>query len=244
MSRSVLLEISMFLRNCLPVLNTVAALCLPFIASGAQAAGMVPETPVVIVDQGKGEATLNIKNTDERPALLYSSVLDVPEDSEPLLLVNPPVARVEPGQSQQVRFILHSRAPLQTERLKRVVFEGIKARPAAGGAQISMGVRQNIPVIIRPAHLAIERMPWTRLVWSAKTGQVSVSNPSPYVVRLARSVSLIPGGTRLDLGRTYILPGETLTFTTPSSLGTHVRLFPATTYGFAAASHDARLSLQ
>lgn len=234
----------MFVRNCSLWTSAMAALCLPFIGLGAQAAGMVPETPVVIVDQGIGEATLNVRNTDDQPALLYSAVLDLPEDKEPLLLVNPPVARLEPGQSQQVRFILHSAAVLQTERLKRVVFEGIKARPAASGAQISMGVRQNIPVIIRPAGLPTERMPWKRLVWSARTGEISVSNPSPYVVRLARSVSLIPGGATLDIGRTYILPGETLAFATPSSLGTHVRLFPATTYGFAAGSHDARLSLQ
>ncbi|WP_420232534.1 fimbria/pilus chaperone family protein [Pseudomonas sp. ABY48] len=233
----------MFLPSS-PKLSAVAALCLTFIVPSALGAGMVPQTPVVIVDQGKGEATLIVRNTDAQAALLHSSVIHLPEDEEPLLVLSPPVARVEPGQSQQVRFILRAAAPLKTERLKRVRFEGIQSRPATRGAQISMGVRQNIPVILRPAGLAVERAPWKRLVWSAKGGVVRVNNPSPYVVRLARSVSLIPGGATLDLGRTYILPGEALSLSTPASLGTHVRLFPATTYGFAADSYDAILSLQ
>ncbi|WP_238340351.1 fimbria/pilus chaperone family protein [Pseudomonas sp. SWRI92] len=234
----------MFFPTPSPMLSAVAVLCLAFTVQSAQGAGMVPETPVVIVDEGKGEATLTVRNTDAQPALLHSSVIHLPEDEEHLLVVSPPVARVEPGQSQQVRFILHSAAPLKTERLKRVVFEGIQSRPAASGAQITMGVRQNIPVILRPAGLAVDRAPWRRLVWSAKGGMVRVNNPSPYVVRLAGSVSLVPGGAMLDLGRTYILPGETLTLSTTSSLGTHVRLVPATTYGFATDSYDAHLSLQ
>lgn len=226
----------------LQVLGAVAALCLSFFSALVMAAGMVPQTPVVIVDEALGEATLNIKNSDEQPALLYSTIEHIAEDEEPLLLLTPPVARVEPGQSQQVRFILRSAKPLETERLKRVVFEGIKPRQGADGARLSLGVRQNIPVILRPASLAVDRMPWKHLLWSVVGEQVQVSNPGPYVVRLARSVSLIPGGAMLDLGRTYILPGEVLTLDAVSTLGTHVRIFPATTYGFAVDSHDAPLS--
>lgn len=225
-------------------LGAAAVLCLAFQGAAAQAAGMVPETPVVVVDEGRGEATLNVRNSDDQPALLYSAIENIAEDDEPLLVLNPPVARVEPGRSQQVRFILRSATPLNTERLKRVVFEGIKPVQRADGARISLGVRQNIPVILRPANLPVERMPWKRLLWTAQGKQVRVSNPSPYVVRLAKSVNLIPGGAVLSLGRTYILPGEVLTLDTPSILGTHVRLFPATTYGFAVDSYDAPLSLQ
>ncbi|WP_223490398.1 fimbria/pilus chaperone family protein [Pseudomonas sp. A-RE-19] len=223
-------------------LGAVAALCLSFFSALVMAAGMVPQTPVVIVDEALGEATLNVKNSDEQPALLYSTIEHIAEDDEPLLLLTPPVARVEPGQSQQVRFILRSAKPLETERLKRVVFEGIKPRQGTDGARLSLGVRQNIPVILRPANLAVERMPWKHLLWSVVGEQVQVSNPGPYVVRLARSVSVIPGGAMLDLGRTYILPGEVLTLAAASTLGTHVRIFPATTYGFAVDSHDAPLS--
>jgi P pilus assembly chaperone PapD len=233
----------MFALKFSQVLGAFAALCLSFTSPSLQAAGMVPETPVVVVDQALGEAMLNVRNSDDVPALLYSSIEHIAEDDEPLLLLNPPVARVEPGKSQQVRFMLTSAKPLETERLKRVVFEGIKPRQEAGGAHVSLGVRQNIPVILRPANLPVDRMPWKRLVWSVAGKQIQVSNPSPYVVRLAKSVNLIPGGATLDLGRTYVLPGEVLSLATTSTLGTHVRLFPATTYGFAIDSYDAPLSL-
>ncbi|MBV4485935.1 fimbria/pilus periplasmic chaperone [Pseudomonas sp. SWRI153] len=220
------------------------AVCVSFTCVSSHAAGMVPETPVVVVDQASGEATVNVRNTDARPALLYSTIEHIREDTAPLLLLSPPVARVEPGKSQQVRFILRDVEPLKTERLQRVVFEGISPRQEGSGAQVHLTVRQNIPVIVRPANLAIDRTPWKRLVWSVAGKQVRVSNPSPYVVRLSKAVNLIPGGVTLDLQRTYILPGEVLLLTTPSTLASHVRLFPATTYGFAVDSYDAPLTVQ
>ena len=220
------------------------AVCLSFMSACSHAAGMVPETPVVVVDQASGEATLNVRNSDDQPALLYSTIEHIPQDTEPLLLLNPPVARVEPGKSQQVRFILREVGPLKTERLQRVVFEGISPRQGGSGAQVHLTVRQNIPVIVRPANLAIDRMPWKRLVWSVAGQQVRVSNPSPYVVRLSKAVNLIPGGVTLDLQRTYILPGEVLMLDASSTLGSHVRLFPASTYGFAVDSYDAPLIVQ
>ena len=232
--------------HCLISLRALVAMtlsCLAFVtSSSACAVGMVPETPIVIVDEGLGEATLNVKNSDDQPALLYSTLEHIAEDSEPLVLLAPPVARVEPGKSQQVRFIMRATAPLKTERLKRVVFEGIKPSQDGTGARISLGVRQNIPLIVRPANLAVDRTPWRRLVWSVVGGKGEVSNPSPYVVRLAKSVTLLPGGAVLDLGRTYILPDERLVLEASSLLGTHVRLSPASAYGFAVGSYDAPLS--
>lgn len=208
------------------------------------AAGMVPETPVVVLDEGVGEAGINVFNSEPHPALLHTSVEDVPQDTESLLLLTPPVARVEPGATQRVRFILRSAEPLKTERLKRVVFEGIAPQDSSGKAQVSLSVRQNIPAILRPANLPVDREPWKHLVWSRQGVEVQVRNPSPYVVRLGHSVTLLPGKKEMDLGRTYVLPGEQLTLSgtaEPSHSPTQVRLFPVTTYGFAIAHFDAPL---
>ncbi|WP_085685884.1 MULTISPECIES: fimbria/pilus chaperone family protein [unclassified Pseudomonas] len=211
-----------------------------------RAAGMVPETPIVVLDEGVGEAGINVFNSEPHPALLHTSVEDVPQDTESLLLLTPPVTRVEAGATQRVRFILRSAEPLKTERLKRVVFEGIAPQDSSGNAQISLSVRQNIPAILRPKHLPIDREPWKHLLWSQKGTEVQVRNPSPYVVRLGHSVMLLPRQRELDLGRTYVLPGETLTLSGTVERGqaaTHVRLFPVTTYGFAIAHFDAPLGL-
>ncbi|CAI8755735.1 MULTISPECIES: fimbria/pilus chaperone family protein [Pseudomonas] len=208
----------------------------------AHAAGMVPQTPVLVVEEGLGEAVMNVRNTDARPALLHTRIENVEQDDDVLLLVTPPVARVEPDGIQQVRFILQTVRPLQTERLKRVVFEGIAPTAAADGSQVSLGVRQNLPVIMRPAGLAIEREPWKRLHWSATADGLQVSNPSPYVVRLAKGIVPLPGSEQANLPRTYILPGERLNVGLPLSVSVRamtVRIFPATTYGFAVERYDA-----
>ncbi len=74
---------------------------LLFCASGmAVADGMQPETTVVVLYEENGEATINIKNTDPGPALLHSVIENIPEDKEPLLIVTPPITRVEAGETQ------------------------------------------------------------------------------------------------------------------------------------------------
>lgn len=211
----------------------------------ADAAGMVPQTPVLVVEEGIGEAVMNVRNTENRPALLHTTVENIEQDDELLLVFTPPLARVEPGEMQQVRFLLQSSQPLRTERLKRVVFEGINPVADASGAQVSLGVRQNLPVIIRPAGLPVEREPWKRMTWSATADGLQVHNPSPYVVRLAKAFVPLPGAQSVNLPRTYILPGERLNVALPLSSSVRtmaVRIFPATTYGFAVDDYEATVT--
>lgn len=85
----------------LQALGAIAGLCLSFFSALTMAAGMVPQTPVVIVDEALGEATLNVKNSDEQPALLYSTIEHIAEDDEPLLLLTPPVARLSRGRASR-----------------------------------------------------------------------------------------------------------------------------------------------
>jgi P pilus assembly chaperone PapD len=91
----------------------------------ASAAGMVPETSVLLINEADGEATMTVKNTDPGVALLHTQIVHVAEDQENLIVVTPPIVRVEPNEMQMVRFILTSKEPLKTERLARVIFDGI-----------------------------------------------------------------------------------------------------------------------
>ncbi|APC15806.1 fimbrial chaperone protein [Pseudomonas frederiksbergensis] len=204
--------------------------------------GMVPDTSVVIVNEADGEASVSVTNTDASLALLHVTLEDIPEDKEPLLFVTPPLARVESGKSQLVRFILQSSTPLTTQRLKRVIFEGMpqdRVAAEAGHARVGVTVRQNLPVIVHPKGLAPNRTPWTGLTWSLKNDQLNVHNPTPYVVRLAQELQLLPGTGSALLPRTYVLPGETLTVTATGSTATTVRMQPATVYGFAVPHFEA-----
>jgi P pilus assembly chaperone PapD len=208
----------------------------------AQADGMVPNTSVVIVNEADGEASVSVTNTDANLALMHVTLEDIAEDSESLVFVTPPLARVEAGKTQLVRFILQTEKPLLTQRLKRVIFEGIpqgKAPAEAGQARVGVTVRQNLPVILHPKGLATNRTPWTDLQWSLRDGQLTVRNDTPYVVRLGQEVQLLPAAGNAMLPKTYVLPGEHISIKVAVGAATQVRFQPATVYGFAVPHYEA-----
>jgi len=213
-------------------------------AGAVHADGMIPETSVVIVNESEGEASITVRNDDPFPALLLVTLQNVPEDEEPLLFLTQPVWRVESGQEQRVRFLLRSGVPLTTQRLKRVLFEGVRQQPE-GSNEVARGgvsVRQNLPVIIHPKGLVRHRSPWEGLQWRVGPETLQVKNPTPYVVRLAQEIRLMPGNQPGYLPRTYVLPGETLDvrLASPVDSGTdQVRVFPATVYGYAVDDFHA-----
>ncbi|OZO06527.1 fimbrial chaperone protein [Pseudomonas sp. IB20] len=234
------------MRNCSVLSCAVllsASACLLFTAVAA-ADGMQPETTVVVLYEEEGEATINVKNTDAGPALLHSVVENVPEDLELLLIVTPPIARVEAGDTQLVRFISTLKEPLKTQRLKRVSFEGIPQARAAKGATIGITIRQNLPLILHPQGLPRHNTPWELLKWKRVGERLTVHNDSAYIVRMTADVQLLPQGVNAVMPRTYILPGEALAVTVDSPLGSvaEVEIQPATVYGFAVDRYRAPIN--
>ncbi|KQQ60806.1 fimbrial chaperone protein [Pseudomonas sp. Leaf129] len=214
---------------------------------GLHADGMIPETSVVIVYEGEAEAAIKVTNSDPNPALLHVTLEHIPEDSASLLFVTPPLSRVEAGASQLVRFILSNPEPLTTQRLKRVIFEGLAQSTQPGNpgeARVSVNVRQNLPVILHPKGLAKNAEPWKGLHWSLHDGQLTVANPTPYVVRLSQELHSVPSQTPWQLPRSYVLPGDTLTLPGNASAAAdrQIRFTPATVYGFAVGTHEATLN--
>ena len=211
----------------------------------ASATGMVPETSVVLINEADGEATMNVRNSESSPQLLYTAVNHIDEDQEDLVVVTPPVARVEGNDTQVVRFILSNKTPLKTERLARAVFEGIPPKSTKEGeARVTMTVRQDLPLIIHPKGIPPEREPWKKLRISVVGDEAVIENPSPYVVRLAQSVQFQPGMETADLPRPYILPETTVRVPLKAkpAAPVSVRLFPATLYGFAVENYDVPLT--
>ncbi|ATZ11639.1 fimbria/pilus chaperone family protein [Erwinia amylovora] len=216
-----------------------------FFAPSLNATGILPETSVVIVEEKEGEGAINLKNTDAFPVLLLTNLQDIEPDTGRLLTITPPAARVEPGKTQRVRFILTSASSLKTEHLMRVAFEGVPPQEK-GKNVVRMTVRQNLPVIIRPGGLKRDEAPWKHLVWTLKAGRLSVSNPSPYVVRLGQIVTTLPQGASWSLPNAWILPGQQLALSGENkkseAKADRVRVFPATTWGFTVDSYDAPLA--
>lgn len=231
-------------RSVLKNMRVLFAMLMLCVVGVAVADGMLPETTVIVLNEEQGEATINIKNTDAAPALLHSVIENVPEDMEPLLIVTPPIARVEAGETQLVRFISTLKAPLKTQRLKRVTFEGIPQARAAGGATIGITLRQNLPLILHPQGLPVHHTPWELLKWRSTGQRLSVHNDSAYVVRMAPQVRLLPQGTLATLPRTYILPGEALAVKVEGPLQglTGIEIQPATIYGFSVENYRAPIT--
>jgi len=137
-----------------------------------------------------------------------------------------------------------SKTPLKTERLARAVFEGIPPRGAKDGeARVTMTVRQDLPLVIHPKGIPLEREPWKLLKIRVAGGELVIENPSPYVVRLAQAAQFQPGNEGVELPRPYVLPETTVKVPLNGNPGapTALRLFPATLYGFAVESFDAPL---
>jgi len=227
------------------VSSGAACLLLLLASAYTQASGMIPETSVVIIEESDGEGAINIKNSDAFPVLLLTTLKDIAEDSESLLVVTPPVARVEPDKNQRVRFILTAKTPLKTERLKRVAFEGVPPLQK-GKNEVRMTVRQNLPVIIRPTGLEKDLEPWKRLTWKLVGESLTVSNDSPYVVRMGAAVQTLPDSTVWGLPNTYVLPGQNIILKPDGKIkpgrSEQVRISPATTWGFSVDTYDAPLS--
>jgi P pilus assembly chaperone PapD len=173
---------------------------------------------------------------------LYTSLENIEEDPEKLLIVTPPVTRVEGGDTHLIRFILQSKEPLKYQRLMRVTFEGIPLSKTKVPNSVGVTIRQNLPVIISPKGLAAESEPWKHLKVAICDGKLHVTNDSPYVVRLAQQGSLQPSGSPINFPKSYVLPQTQLDLKlAPTGSATTVRIHPASVYGYAVKQYDAPL---
>ena len=214
----------------------------------AQATGMLPDTPLLVISEADGTAQMGLRNTDNEPLLLHTTIIDLPGPAGPAVYALPPVARVEANGRQVVRFILEKTAePLKVQQLKRVSFEGIPTRKP--GSQdtntVQLTVAQVLPVIISPKGLEQDPEPWKNITWKLVDGQFVIANLSPFGARLSQEVVLLPMGKSVRLlPRPYVLPGETFTVAMPPDViapVTALRMQPASPYGFSVAPVEVAL---
>ena len=207
---------------------------------------MKPETSMLLIQEADGGGSINVTNTDDKDALLYVKVVDLPDDPRPKLDIAQPVMRVGAGKTQRVRFILNSDHALQHEHFKRVIFESIRPKTADTENSIAVNFRHNIPVVIHPRGLAANADPWKALVWKASSTTLSVHNPSPWVVRLAQNVTLLPGKAQATLTKSYVLPEQTLTLKVPTGTALssvqQVRMETLSKYGYEAGQFTLPVS--
>lgn len=215
------------------------------IPPAAYATGMTPEFSVLLINADDNGASMNVKNTDDKAALLYTTITDIagPQNKNTKLIATQPIVRVEAGETQRVRFVLDTLTPFTVEQYKRVSFEGIQQAKPAGAKVITATIRQTIPVIIRPANVPDYNTPWDKLVWKKTGNTLTVTNPSPYVVRLSQQISTQPSHSKGMLNNTWLLPGETETVTMDKAVTDNkVKIFPASRFGIMVQDYIATIT--
>ncbi|EAB8206086.1 fimbrial chaperone protein [Salmonella enterica] len=209
------------------------------------ATGMTPEFSVLLVNADDNGASMNVTNTDDKAALLYTTITDItgPQNNDVKIIATQPIVRVEAGETQRVRFVLDIQKPFAVEQYKRVSFEGIPQKKPTGTKQITATIRQTIPVIIHPKNIPEYTTPWDKLVWTRSGNTLTVSNSSPYVVRLSQQISTLPSGNKGMLSKTWLLPGEKETVKMTNTVtDSQIKIFPASRFGIAVKDYVAAIT--
>lgn len=209
----------------------------------AKAMGLIPETSMLFINEEAKGGSMNVKNSDESPQLLYTSITELPGEKGFHLIATQPVTRVEGGDTQHVRFVLQTDAPLKVEHMARVVFEGIPQKKVGKDA-VGFNIRQDLPVIIHPSGLPERQDSWTLLTWKVNGTTVTLQNTSPYVVRFQPQSVALPSKTTIKFPRSYILPGQSIVVDTGRSLAgdTQVTFAPVSRYGVQIENYTAQLN--
>ncbi|APC10975.1 fimbria/pilus periplasmic chaperone [Providencia rettgeri] len=200
------------------------------------AAGILPATSVVVVNEKSQDGEIVVTNTDNYPVLLTTELVNVDPEYQDLVIATPQLIRVEPKAKQLIRFMLTSNSDLKHEVLMRVIFEGIPPQADPDAEQIKFTIRQNLPLIIKPKNLPENDTPWELLKWKYEKNTLIVTNPSPYIVRLSNSVLSKPGNIEWVLPSNYILPNQSIELTTSQRSPTlidGVTIQPFTQWGYS-----------
>ncbi|MGR8030297.1 fimbria/pilus chaperone family protein [Burkholderia pseudomallei] len=194
----------------------------------SHAATFTLENPTIIFNETDQRVAFNVKNDGESPMLLISKLEDLGEDKlSQRFLIAPPIARIDPGQSQQINFSLKKGAKLEHEYMLKASFEGVSQ---TGRGSLVMPVRQEIGFLVQAGAIPVSKTPWNNLKLSVKDKQLTLSNPSAHVIRLAPSVKLLPTNKMVALAHAYLMPGESRTVEIDDAAD-KIEIVPLSRYG-------------
>lgn len=216
----------------------VPAIIVAGTLGSAQANSFRLQSNTIVLDEATGQATLSVKNESTEPLLLVSELKDLPgDDLASRFLVSPPVTRIDPGNTQLVRFRLKKGKPLDREWLLKASFEGVPPRKT-GGARLA--VRQEIGFVVQPKRLRPNAQPWRALYWRREGTELVLHNPGDHVVRLAPQMTLLPSGKAVTLNQLYVRAGETVRSPLPEDAGdiAALRITPFSRQAYALPSFD------
>ncbi|HEJ9058566.1 TPA: fimbria/pilus periplasmic chaperone [Serratia fonticola] len=187
------------------------------------------ESTGVILKEKEGRTSFNVENISAEPILLVTKVSDLDKNGvSKNILISPPVVRIDPGQSQQVNFVLKQGTVLNHEVLLKASFEGVSQ---ASESSAKMPIRQDVGLLVIPAGVAETKTPWDDLTLKYEGNELVISNNGKHVVRMAPQFTVLPSKEVIPLGSLYILPTETKRFKVKSKPNA-IEISPLSRYGF------------
>jgi P pilus assembly chaperone PapD len=204
----------------------------------AQAAFQL-ESMGIILEESTGRVNFSVKNTSSEPILLATTVGDLDDKTfSKSVLVSPPIARIEAGQSQQVNFVLKQGAVLSHEVMLKASFEGIGQ---ARDNSTRIPIRQSISLIVQPKSVGASKTPWDDLSLTLSGDRLIIKNIGQHVVRLAPQLLLLPSKKVVPLDKYFLMAGEEKSVIVEGRPA-EVEITPLSRYGFK--QEEVRLAVK
>ncbi|WP_431224741.1 fimbria/pilus chaperone family protein [Serratia sp. L9] len=207
----------------------VASILLVMAGMPSALASFQLESMGIVLEESTGRVNFSIKNTTSEPMLLATRVEDLDGKAfSKMVMISPPISRIDAGQSQQVNFVLKQGAVLPHEVMLKASFEGV-GQAVDNSARIP--VRQSIGLIVQPKAVAVSQSPWEDLRFSQVGTTLVVKNSGLHVVRLAPQLTLLPSKKNVQLENYYLMSGEEKKVDVVGKV-TSVTITPLGRYGF------------
>lgn len=192
----------------------------------------------MIYDGNKKEASLSVKNPDNSPYLVQSSIdtLDGGVQKAPFI-ITPPLYRLDGGKENLMRIILTDNLPQDKESMYWLRVKGIPSAPRDKNT-LQIAIATNIKLIYRPESLKginVENEAG-KLRWQRTGNQLQVRNSSPCFINFNE---INVDGKKLG-NVTYVAPGGSASFSLPAGTGSgNITFSVINDYGAAGKVHQA-----
>jgi fimbrial chaperone protein len=151
-----------------PVSRLLGATLLALVFNAtAQAASLSVSPILVTLDEKKHSAALTLKNESNEARVIQTELLGwTQENGENIytptrdILVNPPIATLQPGQSQVIRLGLNRKADKTKELTYRLYISEVPPPHKEGFTGLRIALRLGIAVFVPPKAKPIDKLDW------------------------------------------------------------------------------------
>lgn len=205
--------------------SQVLCLCL-LLWFGIAGAGGLGVSPIrVDLSDSQPTAALTLVNNGPRAAVVQTQLLSwsAAGDAEHYLptddiVAAPPIATIQPGQTQIVRVGLNREADPGSELAYRLYIEEVPPPPTPGQQGLQIALRIGVPIFIEPVQPARPQLEWHAIRSGDHSLAITATNTGNAHLRLL-SLKLRPAGAEGPVIEQqivgYLLPGQSRRWAIP-----------------------------